>query len=60
MNKLQFQGTWDQVQGRLKKTFGTLTNDDLAYVEGQDQELIGRLKSKLGKTEEEVRKLIEG
>jgi len=60
MNKLQFKGTWDQVKGRLKQTYGTLTDDDLKYVEGKENELIGQLKVKLGKTEEEIRKLIEG
>lgn len=59
MNKLQIKGTWDQVKGRLKQTYGTLTDDDLAYTEGQEDEFIGKLKSKLGKSEEEVRKLIE-
>ncbi len=59
MNKLQMKGTWEQVKGRLKQTYGTLTDDDLAYAEGKEEELVGRLKSKLGKTEEEVREILE-
>ncbi len=58
MNKLQLKGTWDQVKGRLKQTYGTLTDDDLIYVEGKEDELVGKLKSKLGKSEEEVRELL--
>jgi len=58
MSKLTYQGTWDQVKGRLKKTYGTLTDDDLTYAEGRDEEFIGKLKTKLGKTEDEIRKLV--
>lgn len=58
MNKLQIKGTWDQVKGRLKQTYGTLTDDDLTYVEGKEDELVGRLKVKLGKSEEEVREVL--
>ncbi len=59
MNKLQFKGNWEQVKGRLKSTYGSLTDDDLTYVEGKEQELIGKLTTKLGKSEEEVRKILE-
>jgi len=58
MNKLQIKGTWDQVKGRLKQTYGSLTDDDLIYVEGKEDELVGRLKVKLGKSEEEVREVL--
>ncbi len=59
MNKLQLKGSWEQVKGRLKQSYGTLTDDDLTYAEGKEDELIGKLKAKLGKSEEEVRKLLE-
>jgi len=59
MNKLQVSGTWEQAKGRLKQTYGTLTDDDLVYVEGKEEELVGKLKSKLGKTEEEIRDLLK-
>jgi uncharacterized protein YjbJ (UPF0337 family) len=49
MNKLRFKGKWDQVKGRLKQKYGQLTDDDLTYSEGRDEELIGRLKERLGK-----------
>ncbi|HUF63850.1 MAG TPA: CsbD family protein [Verrucomicrobiales bacterium] len=58
MNKLEFSGSWDQVKGRLKQAYGTLTDNDLTYAEGRDEELLGKLKSKLGKSEEEVREII--
>lgn len=58
MNKLTFKGSWNEVQGRLKKAYGDLTDDDLAYEEGQDDQLLGRLQKKLGKTRDQVRKII--
>jgi uncharacterized protein YjbJ (UPF0337 family) len=58
MNKLQFKGTWNEVKGKLKQTYGQLTDDDLAFAEGKDEELIGRLQKKLGKSKEEVREMI--
>ena len=58
MNKLTFKGTWNEVQGKLKQKYGQLTDDDLVYSEGKHDELLGRLQKKLGKAEDEVRKII--
>ena len=58
MNKLTFKGQWNEVKGKLKQKFGNLTDDDLAYSEGKDEELLGRLQKKLGKNQDEIRKLI--
>jgi uncharacterized protein YjbJ (UPF0337 family) len=59
MNKLQMQGSWNEVKGKLKQQYGTLTDDDLVFAEGKDDELLGRLQKKLGKTKDEVRQMIE-
>jgi uncharacterized protein YjbJ (UPF0337 family) len=59
MNKLQFKGSWNEIKGKLKQSYGTLTDDDLAFAEGKDDELLGRLQKKLGKSKEEVRQMIE-
>jgi uncharacterized protein YjbJ (UPF0337 family) len=59
MNKLQFKGSWNEVKGKLKQKYAQLTDDDLTYAEGKDDELIGRLQKKLGKSAEEVRKVLE-
>ena len=59
MNKLQMKGSWNEVKGKLKQQYGNLTDDDLAFTEGKDDELLGRLQKKLGKTKDEVRKMIE-
>jgi uncharacterized protein YjbJ (UPF0337 family) len=60
MNKLQFKGSWNEVKGKLKQKYAQLTDDDLAYAEGKDDELVGKLQKKLGKSAEEVRQILEG
>jgi len=59
MNELQFKGSWNEVKGKLKQKYGDLTDDDLAYAEGQGDELLGRLQKKTGKSKEELKKEIE-
>ncbi len=56
MNKLQLKGKWNQVKGDLKQKYGELTDDDLAFVEGEEDKLLGRLQQKTGQSKE---KLIE-
>jgi len=58
MNTLSMKGNWKEVSGKLKQQFANLTDDDLLFVEGKEEELLGRLQQKLGKTKEEIRKLI--
>jgi uncharacterized protein YjbJ (UPF0337 family) len=52
--KLNLKGNWDEVKGKAKKEYADLTDDDLLYEEGKDDELIGRLQKKIGKTKEQV------
>ncbi len=59
MNKLQFKGGWNEVKGKLKQRYGQLTDNDLTFSEGKDEELLGRLQQRLGKSKEELRKEIE-
>jgi uncharacterized protein YjbJ (UPF0337 family) len=59
MNELRLRGSWNEVKGKLKQRYGQLTDDDLAFAEGMDQELLGRLQKKLGKSAEELRTEIE-
>jgi uncharacterized protein YjbJ (UPF0337 family) len=58
MNILTVKGNWNEVAGKLKQQFANLTDDDLLYKEGKEEELMGRLQQKLGKTKEELRKII--
>jgi uncharacterized protein YjbJ (UPF0337 family) len=59
MNKLNIQGTWNEVAGKLKQKYAELTDDDLLFKDGKVKELLGRMQKKLGKTKEEIRTLIE-
>ena len=59
MTNLQIKGSWNEVKGKLKQKYGQLTDNDLAFAEGKDDELLGRLQQKLGKSKEELRKEIE-
>jgi uncharacterized protein YjbJ (UPF0337 family) len=59
MTNLQLKGSWNEVKGKLKQKYGQLTDDDLRFAEGKDEELLGRLQQKLGKTKEELRKELE-
>lgn len=58
MNKLNIKGNWNEVAGKLKQQFANLTDDDLLFAEGKEEELLGRLQKKLGKNKGEIRKLI--
>ncbi|MBP6311784.1 MAG: CsbD family protein [Flavobacteriales bacterium] len=58
MNELTLKGKWNETKGKLKQKYAELTDDDLAFIEGNEDELYGRLQSKIGKTKDEVRKLV--
>ncbi|HEY8688411.1 MAG TPA: CsbD family protein [Chitinophagaceae bacterium] len=57
--RLKLKGDWNQTKGKIKQAYGDLTDDDLKYEEGKDDELVGRLQKKIGKTKDEVVKWIE-
>jgi uncharacterized protein YjbJ (UPF0337 family) len=59
MNKLRLKGSWNEVKGKLKQKYGQLTDNDLAFAEGKDEELLGRLQNRLGKSKDELRREIE-
>jgi uncharacterized protein YjbJ (UPF0337 family) len=53
--KLQMKGSWNEIKGKLKQKYGQLTDDDLTFAEGKEDELLGRLQKRLGRTEDELR-----
>ena len=55
MEKLEVKGAWNEMKGKLKQKYGQLTDDDLAYEEGKEDEMYGRLQKKLGKTKDEIK-----
>jgi len=54
MNKLQLKGNWNELKGKLKQKYGNLTDEDLAYAEGKEDELLGRIQKKTGKAKEDL------
>jgi uncharacterized protein YjbJ (UPF0337 family) len=57
-NLTEMEGNWNEIKGKLKQKFALLTDSDLLLLEGKKDELLGRIQIKLGKTKEEVNKLI--
>ena len=57
-NLTELEGNWNEVKGKLKQKFALLTDSDLLLIEGKKDEMLGRLQVKLGKTKEELHKLI--
>jgi len=54
MNAQTIKGNWNEMKGKLKQKYADLTDDDLMYAEGKEDELYGKLQQKLGKTKEEI------
>jgi len=58
-NSNEIKGSWEEFKGKLKQKYADLTDDDLMYEEGQEQEMWGKLQNKLGKTEKEIKSLFD-
>ncbi len=54
MSNLKLKGTWNELKGKVKQQYAELTDDDLLYEEGKEDELIGRIQKKTGKARDEV------
>jgi uncharacterized protein YjbJ (UPF0337 family) len=59
MNTTQVKGNWNEQKGKLKQQFAILTDNDLMFEEGKKDEMIGKIQIKLGKTKEELQKIME-
>ncbi len=60
MNTTEVKGSWNEQKGKLKQKFAILTDNDLMFEEGQKDEMFGKLQLRLGKTKEELHKIIAG
>jgi uncharacterized protein YjbJ (UPF0337 family) len=60
MNQTEAKGNWNEQKGRLKQKFAVLTDNDLMYKEGKKDEMLGKLQIKLGKSKEELQKILAG
>jgi uncharacterized protein YjbJ (UPF0337 family) len=59
MNTTEVKGTWNEQKGKLKKKFAVLTDNDLMFEEGSKEEMLGKLQITLGKSKEELHKIID-
>jgi uncharacterized protein YjbJ (UPF0337 family) len=59
MNTLELKGDWNIVKGKLKQKYAQLTDDDLKYAKGQEEELLGRIQKRTGKTRTEVERVVK-
>jgi uncharacterized protein YjbJ (UPF0337 family) len=57
-NTTELKGDWNQMKGKLKQKFAMLTDDDLFFLEGKKDEMLGRIQVKVGKTKIEFEKII--
>jgi uncharacterized protein YjbJ (UPF0337 family) len=54
MDKMEIKGHWNEWKGRLKQKYANLTDDDLKYEEGKEDEFWGRVQKKTGKAKDEL------
>lgn len=59
MTTTELKGDWEVQKGKLKQRFAELTDNDLLFLEGKKDEMLGRIEKKLGKSKEEIRKILE-
>ena len=60
MDKMEIKGKWNEWKGKLKQRHAELTDDDLRYEEGKEDELWGRLQKKTGETKDDLIKWLRG
>ena len=58
MNTTELKGNWEEQKGKLKQKNAALTDNDLLFAKGKKEEMLGRIQIKLGKTKEELFKII--
>lgn len=59
MNTAELKGDWEVQKAKLKQRFADLTDNDLMFLDGKKDEMLGKLQVKLGKTKEELRKILD-
>lgn len=59
MSQETYKGNWNVIKGKLKQSYANLTEDDLMYAEGKEDEVIGRIQKKVGKTKQELKDQID-
>jgi uncharacterized protein YjbJ (UPF0337 family) len=58
MYKLKIMANWNEIAGRVKQKYATMTNDDFLFKEGKERELLGMLQKMTGENKEQIRNLL--
>lgn len=58
--ELRAKGNWHEIKGKIKQEYGDLTDDDLTYQEGQEEEWYGKISKKVGRTVDDVKGWLRG
>ena len=58
MNKLTITGDWNVAKGKLKQKYAQLTDNDLTFEHGREEELVGRIQKRVGQTRDEIEKAV--
>ena len=59
MNQTTMKGDWNVAKGKLKQKWGSLTDSDLTYQKGREDELIGRIQQRTGQNREEIERFVK-
>ena len=57
MNTTELKGKWNEIKGNLKQKYADLTDDDLLFEEGKEDEMYGKIQQKVGATKSEIEKM---
>jgi uncharacterized protein YjbJ (UPF0337 family) len=55
----KIQGNWNMVKGKLKEKYAKLSDDDLMFEEGQEEQLLGRIQEKTGESKDKIKEFID-
>lgn len=55
----KIKGNWNQIKGKLKQQYGDLTDDDLKYAEGKEDEMLGRIQKRTGESKDKLKDFID-
>ena len=58
--ELRARSNWTELKGKIRQGYGDLTDDDLEYAEGKQEEWFGKIGDKIGKTAQDVKAWIKG
>lgn len=61
--RMRFEGKWDQMRGRVKESWGDMTDDELDQTEGKWDQIVGKIKEKTGESvdaiQDKLRRLLD-